>query len=277
MITKFVRKVINRYAQDDCSYMAASLAYYGLFSLFPLTLALVAILGYLLPISTLEEQILRFSEFYLPGSVDLVRANLAHLVMARQSVSIVALIGLLWAATSGVVALTKSLNRVWRAPTPRPFLLQRLLALGLVMTAGLLFFLSISGSAILRFASTIPAPGTGGDMLVDSLLWRITASLLPFVATFLTFLLLYWTIPNVPNGWHTSGLAPLWLVSALRLLRACSGSTSRTYQDTNSSTVRWALSSCYYCGSTYQLLSSFSGRSSQLSLALTEKMNYRLI
>ncbi len=205
MITKFVRKVINRYAQDDCSYMAASLAYYGLFSLFPLTLALVAILGYLLPISTLEEQILRFSEFYLPGSVDLVRANLAHLVMARQSVSIVALIGLLWAATSGVVALTKSLNRVWRAPTPRPFLLQRLLALGLVMTAGLLFFLSISGSAILRFASTIPAPGTGGDMLVDSLLWRITASLLPFVATFLTFLLLYWTIPNVPQR-----LAYLW-------------------------------------------------------------------
>ena len=205
MITKFVRKVINRYAQDDCSYMAASLAYYGLFSLFPLTLALVAILGYLLPISTLEEQILRFSEFYLPGSVDLVRANLAHLVIARQSVSMVALIGLLWAATSGVVALTKSLNRIWRAPTPRPFLLQRLLALGLVMAAGLLFLLSISGSAILRFASTIPAPGTDGDMLVDSLLWRITASLLPFVATFLTFLLLYWTIPNVRQR-----LAYLW-------------------------------------------------------------------
>ena len=54
-ISLFCWDTINEFLDKNCPYIAGAIAFYTLFSMFPLLLAIISVLGYLSP-TTLEEQ-----------------------------------------------------------------------------------------------------------------------------------------------------------------------------------------------------------------------------
>jgi membrane protein len=79
---------------------AASIAYFAVFSLFPLALLAVAIASFSLG-SLMDEQIIvQRLEFIAPALGQLLGKNVDEIIRARGPVTIVALIGLTWSAST---------------------------------------------------------------------------------------------------------------------------------------------------------------------------------
>ena len=133
---------------------AASIAYYTLFSFFPLIIILISVGSSILEGEEAQDQLMVFVKDALPLGEDLIGENiqrLTHLsedfpsakelasenvrrfLELRKPVGTVALVGLLWAATSVFVVLTHNVNRAWNDAERRNFLKGRLAGLSTVI------------------------------------------------------------------------------------------------------------------------------------------------
>lgn len=165
---------VRRFLRNDGPVTAAALAYYGLFSLFPLALVTLAFFAYALPQVPVRETAVELAARYLPGAERLVRENIAQLIRYRSGVGLAGLAFLLWAASSVFAALTRALGRTLGPSGRRSPVRARLLALAMVVLTALLLAASVAVSALLAFFARrglLPADlgmlaGAGGFALI---------------------------------------------------------------------------------------------------------------
>jgi YihY family inner membrane protein len=112
--------VVRKFGDDQAGSLAALVAYWGFFSLFPLLLVLVTMLGIVLRgHSALQRSILSsaLTNFPVIGT-DLQRST--HALSGHASLSLVIGIGLaLWAGLGVVRAMENAMNTVWLVPFRR--------------------------------------------------------------------------------------------------------------------------------------------------------------
>ena len=139
-----VKETFDGMEQYEVAVRAAALAYYGLFSLFPLLLFLVFIASALLQVgdagAQLEELLARFIP--VPEVLDLVEGVIDQTVARRSSIGLISALALLWTASSLFANLETSLNVIWSAPR-RVVYRRRLLGVAAVLVLGLVFLLAI--------------------------------------------------------------------------------------------------------------------------------------
>ncbi len=138
----FAFGVVKKYGDDDAGRLAGLIAYYGFFSLFPLLLVLVSVLGFVLQGNPhLRSQIVdsALGQFPVIGHSLASSANLHGLVGSWPSV-IVGGITALWAGLGVAQSAEVAMNTVWdvpRADWPN-FLFRRVRALGMLVLLGTL-------------------------------------------------------------------------------------------------------------------------------------------
>jgi len=146
-----------KWDQDNCSGMAASLSYFALFSLFPMLLVVVSIIGSLIgPNTEAFDSIQQAVERYLPPEVhDLIKGTMIALNENSVGAGIIGFAILLWAASSVFAILRSSVNRIWRSPS-RASEVGSVPKMMLFFVANKLFsFLLVLGTAFLLLASLI--------------------------------------------------------------------------------------------------------------------------
>jgi membrane protein len=210
---EILRHAVRRFEQARAPEAAASLAYYALFSLFPLLIALVAAGSFVLEREQVYEQAMGFVARAFPISQQLIERNIQQVLELRGSVGILGLIGLLWSGTGFFTVLARNVNRAWPEAEPRDFLESRLVAFGMVGILAGLLILSLLSTAVVNLLPRLQVPLWGGVSIYETPLWTILSNLIPWLFAFLTFLGLYLWVPNVEVGWG----GPLWgaLVTAL--------------------------------------------------------------
>jgi YihY family inner membrane protein len=178
---------------------ASSLAYYALFSLFPLLLFVIGFATTFLSDEMVEGFTVQFIEPSMPEVFqEIILGNIQQAMNARGSVRLVGTIGLLWAATGMFSGLTRSVDRAWGLQVDRHFILSRLIGLGMIgaLIIGLIILWIIS-TAILKILPLITIPLIGnGTNLTDSVPWVITSRLLPWFLIMFTFFNIYRWIPK---------------------------------------------------------------------------------
>jgi membrane protein len=191
--------------QDDGAVMSRSIAYYALFSFFPLLLILLSVSSALLETDQAETVVVDFVNQYMPGAAVIVQDNIEQVLRTRNTVSIVALLGLLWAATGVFSALYRAVNRAWGNPKSELFWTEKLFGLVIVIIVGLLLvattlystFISIVRSWNLAILDWQPfaEPATG-----RLLGWLST--LIPALVSVAIFVLIYRTMPRNRVRWR---------------------------------------------------------------------------
>ena len=96
----FAIDAVNDFLSKNCPYIAGAISFYTLFALFPLVLAVISVLGYLVP-STANEQIELASKIsdVIPVSSEFIGETVRGVVSARAITGVASIFGLLWAAT----------------------------------------------------------------------------------------------------------------------------------------------------------------------------------
>lgn len=183
--------------------VAAAMAYYTMFSLFPMLLALIAAGSFFLEAEQVQREVVRIVTQAVPISEELIRSNVDQVLDNRGTIGLVGLVGLLWSGTGVFTVLLGHVNLAWARAERRGFLERRLLGLGV----GVLGILAIV--LMLLFLSTpllslLPSLGLAGEGWVAALerpLWILITNGAPPLLTFLAFTALYRWAPKTDVRW----------------------------------------------------------------------------
>lgn len=136
-----LKEFYARMEKVDVFGLAAQLAYFFLLSLFPFLLFLFNLIGYF---SLDEEVILQTIVNYAPPQVyDLIESNIESMLQIQSGGLLsVGIIGTLWAASNGVNAVRKALNRAYEIKPKRIFIIYRLLSI--LLTIGMFFVVIVA-------------------------------------------------------------------------------------------------------------------------------------
>jgi membrane protein len=219
------------FGRDDGAIMSRSIAYYALFSFFPLLLILISVSSSVLTASHVQEVILDFVEQYLPAAGRLVQANMQQLLDARNAIGVLALIGLLWSASGVFSALYRSVNRAWGNTPAELFWTEKLFALVVVLVVGLLLIATILYGTVINVVRGWQLEVFGWRPFADPGTGRLVgwlSALVPALGSVVVFTMLYRTIPRTKVRWRdvwfgglVAGLA--WVASSQLLTWYISG------------------------------------------------------
>ncbi len=212
-VPTLVVRTIKELSDDDATHMAAGVAYYALFSLFPLLLGTIAIIGLVADSNAVRSAILAWAADNFPGTGEFISDNVVASVEASGSLGAISIAGLIWSGSAIFGAITRAVNRAWDIRQDRPFVKGKIMQLAMAMSVAILFALALASASLAqtadRYADTnLPVLGQA-DELSGLLLFRIMS----FVFNLAIFLTLYKVLPNTQTRWRH--IWPGALVAAL--------------------------------------------------------------
>jgi membrane protein len=216
----FRRTLYEAFWKDNCLGMAAQLAYYFFFALFPTLLFILALASYF-PLTTLIDDVFRtMSGFMPPEALQLITDQIIKISNAEHTGLLT--LGMLLAVSSSsaaMVAIIDTLNNAYDVEEGRPWWKVRLTAI--LLTVGVAIFILVS------FALVLIGP-TMATSLAESLnlgpvfewTWKIVQWPVLFALASLGIALIYYFAPDVEQEWMwlTPGsifATTLWLAASL--------------------------------------------------------------
>jgi membrane protein len=194
---------LQTFSNTRASQAATSLAYYAIFSLFPLLLVLIAGGSYFMDDQLVYLNITRIVQRTLPVSPDLINNNLDEILDSRDAVGLISLLTLLWSASGFFTNLAYNINLAWSEAPRRNFLKKRLIGLGMIGGISGLLMLSLILDWV---ASLIPFLSSENASVRSLILWTWFSNLGSWLMIFLLFLTLYRWVPTIKVHWS----AILW-------------------------------------------------------------------
>lgn len=191
-VTAFAFGVVKKFGEDRAGALAATIAYFSLFSLFPLLLALVTVLGFVLSgREELQAQIVDSALAQYPVLGDQIEDNIGALDGDLVTLA-VGLGGALWAGLGALQALQDGMNSVWDVPIQEwpNFVGKRLRALTMLV----LFGTGILVSTVVSGFGIVPAS-------LGSLQWLL-ASLVSLILNSVIFLVAFQLLTNRDLRWR---------------------------------------------------------------------------
>jgi membrane protein len=203
-----VKRTAEEFIDDDCSALAAALAFYSVFSLPPLLVIVITVAGSVFGRAAVEGKIAeQIAGLIGPRAAEQAQIMVAQADMSRSGglATVLGVAALIFAATTAFAQLQYALNRAWevkpdpRASTIRNFLMKRVLSFGMILGVGFLLLVSLAISAALSaFGDALAAyfPALPPDAL------RIASTLLSFVVFAGLFACLYKALPDARVQWR---------------------------------------------------------------------------
>ncbi|MBF15553.1 MAG: hypothetical protein CL740_00785 [Chloroflexi bacterium] len=214
-ILKFVISVINEFLHKNGASLSASISFYTFFSLFPLLLGLIAVFSLVGPgIDGMEEKLIEALREQIPvlaEADDEFLGNFFESISKGRGVgSVIAIIGLFWVSQQVFSSIRKNINIIWGIDKTRPFFKERIIDLALMFGASTLLLVSVFISGFLVFIEDLTKIILPETPDIIPVLWKQLALFLPWIFTFIVFLVLYWWLPNVKVKFKE-----VWLTSLL--------------------------------------------------------------
>lgn len=193
-VLRILEWAVQRFNRMHAPEAAAGIAYYAVFSLFPLLLVLIWVVKYILFNAAAPSQVINLVVQVLPITRNLLDSYFGEILSHNTTIGIVGLAGLVWAASGVFLGLVHNINRAWPRARMHGFLRGRLVALGIIAILGLLLVLFVVSSTVVSLLPLLDLPISGGvqgtffgGLLFDLMLW---------VLAFGVFFALYRWVPT---------------------------------------------------------------------------------
>src|SRR4051794_8676767 len=220
---QILKRTVAEFQDDNLTDWAAALTYYGVMSLFPMLIALVAILGLVGQSDSINTLLDSFREAGLGGVADNIQKPLMGVVNAKGGAGALlglGLLGALWSASGYLGAFMRAANSIYEVREGRPFWKLRPLQVGLTLLGVFLLSLValglvVSGPVAQAIGNAIGLGQTAIDVW-DVAKWPVMLGIVMTIAASL-----YYIAPNVRQPrfrWITPGgvlAVVLWAIASL--------------------------------------------------------------
>jgi membrane protein len=207
---RLLQQTFRDFGDDHGTRLAAALSYYTTFSLPPLLLVLLVVLGAVVDPADVEELLAgQVGSLLGPAGATEIREILAHAVRPNLSRDFTAALGigaLLFGAIGAFVELQNALNTIWEVERdPRQggvhrFLAQRLISFGMLLTMAFLLLVSLVISAALAaFGDAIERVLPDG---VSAVVLHVINLAIALATISLLFALLFRHVPDARVEWR---------------------------------------------------------------------------
>jgi membrane protein len=196
-VVQLISRTAEGSGNHDVPQRAASIAYYAILSIFPLLLGFISVFGFFLPSVNIQDELLKFIGNNLPGATDIMRQNIEGIIRLRGILAVLSIVVLFWSGSTMFSAISLAINRAWDIRRYRPFFIRKVSELGMALSTGILFLLSLGASAIIsisRGALNLPT--------FELIIVNVSSRILAFMLILTVFLLLYKFIPNTRTYWR---------------------------------------------------------------------------
>jgi membrane protein len=190
---------LHEFHENDLFTSAAAMSYFGLLTLFPVLLLLLALSDQL---GVGRELIVRVVEIY-PASREFLQDTLRSFENVRGSVVLSCIGILLWAGSWVFAVIERALNRMWNT-RPRKFLRGRAVTIAMIGGVGLLLVTSVVITSMLvtlrQAAAQMPLYLLERIPLlvfIGSAFWQLILAFSSLLLTFSLFVLVYRFMPNL--------------------------------------------------------------------------------
>ncbi len=197
-----ILRTVKEFSDDNCTQMAAAISYYVLFSLFPLLIFSVGILGVALQDSQLQADLVEVVLDNIPlsegeGQNDVSEAVRGIAGAGSGALGLFGLVGMAWSGSNMFGVVRRSLNIAYDLDVHRPIVRQKLLDLALVMGFAPFFIISLAATAGIRFArqTSEDIPVLTDASQTFGLVWDVLPLLIPLAVSFGAFTVMYWIVP----------------------------------------------------------------------------------
>ncbi|MDQ3138322.1 MAG: YihY/virulence factor BrkB family protein [Gemmatimonadota bacterium] len=209
------------FIDDDCPTQAAALSYYTIFSLPPLLLLILMILGAVLDPQDIRGQLeSQMGALMGPSATEQIRSILEQ---ANEPGSggilptVLSLVALVFGATGAFGQLQAALNRAWEvAPDPeqgglKAFLLKRVFSFGMILSVAFLLLVSLVLSAALTaFGGALGSALPEG---VSATLLQVVNQVISFAVVAALFAAIFKVLPDATIAWRD-----VWVGAAVTAL-----------------------------------------------------------
>ena len=200
-VVELAVRTAKELSEDDVTHMAAGVAYYALFSIFPLLLGLIAVMGYFLDAEEAQARVQDMTSGFLPGSEQLVADNISAVIGFRGALGVFSFIGLLWSGSAMFGALNRAVNRAWDIQTDRPIYINKPRQLLMAMSVGVLFSISLSSAAVVRTSEDLKSLDIPVLSLLVHTAGQIVLQVISLGLMIVIFLMIYKFMPNTKTYW----------------------------------------------------------------------------
>lgn len=217
--TQLAKRVWTETQRDDVFGNGAKLAYYFLLALFPLLIFLTSIIGIIIGSGTgMRHVLFNYLARVMPsGAFQLINQTMVEVSTNSGAGTLsFGLLAALWAASSGMGAITDALNAAYDVEEVRPWWRRQLTAIGLTVALAVLIIAALSivlgGSKIADYLASMYVIGRA-----SAIAWKIIQWPIALAFMLLAFALIYFYAPNVRDQkwtWITPGSLAgviLWL------------------------------------------------------------------
>jgi len=218
---RFLKSVWDTASERNVGLIAAGVAFFGMFAIFPAIAAIIAVFGLLADPAIVTEQLLLLEDVIPVEVFGILQAQIDRLLGAQSDAlgwaTVVSILLALWAARAGVAALMGGLNAIADRPKRNAFkqvLVAYTLTAGLVCLAIIALLAVVIAPIILAFAPL----GDRSVMILDGVRWIVALSTLYTALAFL-----YRFGPNqrgIRIRWFTVGsgfVVIVWIAASLGL------------------------------------------------------------
>jgi membrane protein len=230
----FVQQLLHDFSEDDCSSMAAALAYYAIFSLPSLLLIVIYIAGLVFGQAAasghIESKLGSQMGPEAAAEIQVMVRNAAQHHGAGLVASVLGLAGLIFSAIGVVMQLQMCINRAWKVSRAemglRGYLMKRINSGLLLVGVGILAMVSLAAGSVLSALSR-SVPWGPAATIAENLVSLFVFSLL--------FAVILKVLPDAEIGWWDVWLGAV-VISVLFILGKfliglylAHGGTSGTY------------------------------------------------
>jgi membrane protein len=162
-VGSFAREVFDEWSKDDALSLGAALAYYTIFSMAPLLVLVIAIVGLVFGRAAAQGEIVaQIQDAIGPAPAQMIEGMIARASRPSSGVlaTVISLLTMFFGASGVFGQLQSSLNKIWdvqpkRRGGIRGQLRKRASAFGMILGSGFLLFLSLAASAAMTFVHSL--------------------------------------------------------------------------------------------------------------------------
>jgi len=153
---QYLRRLSKKFIADGCPIMASSIAFYFLFSLFPMILIFISLSGIFIGRLNVQTTILYFVEDRIPIIYNFAESNIEKIIENRTSIGIIGFIFLAIIATYVFDSIQFSLNRIYKTKSQRRFWKQKIFGFLIISLTFIIIFLSfLLSTSLFYLANTV--------------------------------------------------------------------------------------------------------------------------